>query len=348
MILSVLLLNIVLLLLPLSFIKGWEIDTIANPAIAAPVSAEPLMTGVRLTSWDGQRQLFVLQVESFELTWKTLGPFQLEEHRDISAINCYLRSDSASLAGNLKEIENLLFFMMKSLANPVSKPLSASPTKLDAQPVTYTQKLIGLPPTLKALPFAGAISQPQGLQTVFRADLATFYPNQTDITLEGNVKVEGGNQTRLTAEHILWRVTPQELNVEGAYRFQTGAREIKGRGGCFSIAGGGIEPVKLTKTQTLPHLRELPSSAPIAPFMIPERGKDVHHRKKTILSHLSQTVHQMMSATVAPVDKRLTSAKYQRKEASFPASKQTVYPRSPNTYSLEETFDRELFSEKSR
>lgn len=348
MVLSVLLLNIALLFLPPSFTKEWKIGTIANPALAAPVSAKPFMTGVRLTSWEDQRQLFVLQIESFELIWKTLGPFQLDEHRDISAINCYLRSDSGSLAANLHEIENLLFFVMKSSATLISKPLSAPPPKLDAQPVTYTEKLIELPPTLKAMPFAGEISQPHGLQTVFRADLATFYPNETDITLEGNVRVEGGNQTRLTAEHIIWRVTPQELNVEGAYRFQTGEREIKGREGCFSLAGGGLEPVKLAKIQTLPHLNALPSSVPIVPCMIPERGKNSRHRKKTIVSHLSKTILQMMNATMAPVDQRLTSAKNQRQEASFPAPKQNVYPRSPIVHSLEETFDRELFSEKSR
>ena len=140
MILSVLLLVIALLLLPLSFIRGWKIDTIANPAIADPVSAKPFMTGVRLTSWDGQRQLFVLQIESLELIWKTLGPFQLEDHQDISANNCSLRSESASLAGNLQEIEKLLFSMMKSLKNPIPKPVSASPPKLEVKPVTYTEK----------------------------------------------------------------------------------------------------------------------------------------------------------------------------------------------------------------
>jgi hypothetical protein len=340
MILSVLLLVIALLLLPLSFIRGGEIDAMANPAIADPVSAKPFLTGVRLSSWDGQRQLFVLQIESLELIWKTLGPFQLEEHRDISAINCYLRSDSASLAGNLQEIEKLLFPMIQSLKNPIPKDSSASPPELDAKPVSYTEKLIGLPPALKARPFACAISQPQGLETIFRADLATFDPTQTDISLEGNVAVQGDNQTRLTAEHIIWSVTPQELNVEGAYRFQTGEREIKGRDACFSIAGGGLEPVKLTNTQTLPCLRELPSSAPMAPFMISQSGKGLRPRKKTILSHLSRTLFQMMRATVAPTDQRLTSAK---------SSKQKVYPApSPITHSLEETVDRELFSEKSR
>ena len=250
-------------------------DATANPAIADPVSAKPIMTGVRLTSWDDQRQLFVLQIESLELIGKTLGDFQLEDQRDISANNCYLRSDSASLTGNLQEIEKLLFLMMQSFKDPIPQPLSASPSKLETKPVTYTEKLIGLPPTLKAKPFACAITQPQGIETLFRADLATFDPTQTDIALEGNVKVKGGNQTRLTAEHISWRVTPQELNVEGDYCFQTGEREIKGQGACFSIAGGGLEPVKSIKTQTLPDLRELPSSAPMAPLMISERGRGV-------------------------------------------------------------------------
>jgi hypothetical protein len=238
--------------------------------------------------------------------------------------------------------------MMQSFKDPIPKPLSASPPKLETKPVTYTEKLVGLPPTLKASPFACAISQPQGIETIFRADLATFDPTQTDITLEGNVKVEGGNQTRLTAEHIIWRVTPQELSVEGAYRFQTGEREIKGLDACFSIAGGELEPVKFTKNQTPPHLRELPSSAPIAPFMISERGKGLRSRKKTIMAHLSRTVLQLMSATVATMDQRLTSEKNQGKGASFHYSKQNVYPPSPMTHSLEETFNRELFSEKSR
>jgi hypothetical protein len=347
-ILSVLLLDIALLLLPLSFIGGWKMDARANPAIADPVSAKPFMTGVRLTSSDGQQQLFVLQIESLELIGKTLGPFQLEDHRDISANNCYLRSDSDSLSGNLREIEKFFIFMMKSLKNPTPQPLNASPPNIDAKSVTYMDKLVGLPPTLKARPFACAISKPQGIETIFQADLATFDPNQTDMTLEGNVKVKGGNQTCLTAEHIIWRVTPQELNVEGAYRFQTGEREINGQDARFSIAGGGLEPVKLIKTQTLPCLRELPSSAPVAPFMISPRAKGLRSRKKTILSHLSRTLLQNMSATVAPMDQRLTSEKNQGKEGSFSFPKPNVYPAPPSmTYSAEETADRELFCEKS-
>jgi hypothetical protein len=348
MILSVLLLVIALLLLPLSSIGGSGIDTIINPAIADPVSAKPYMTGIRLSSWDGQRQLFVLQIESLGPIWKTLGPFQLDDHQDISANNCSLRSESASLAGNLQEIEKLLFSMMKSLKNPIPKPVSASPPKLEVKPVTYTENLLGLPPALKARPFACAIFQPQGTETIFRADLATFYPTQTDITLEGNVEVKGGNQTRLTAEHIIWSVTPQELTVEGAYRFQTGEREIKGQNACFSLVGGGLEPVKFTKTQTLPDLRELPSSAPIVPFMISERGKGLRRGKKTIVDYLSRTVFQLMSTAVAPMDQRLTSAKNQGKEASFPYSKPNVYPPSSMTRSPEEIVGRELFSEKSR
>jgi hypothetical protein len=348
MILLVLLLEIALLLLPPSFIKGWKIDTIANPAIAEPVPAKPLMTGVRLTSWDGQRQLFVLQIESLELIPKTLGPFQLEDHRDISANNCYLRSDSASLFRNLHEIEKLLVSMMQSLNNPTAKPLSAHPPKSEAKPVSYTENLVRLPPTLKAQPFACTISQPQGIETIFRADLATFNPAETDIPLEGNVKVEGGNQTCLTAEHIVWRVSPQELNVEGVYRFQTGEREIKGQDARFSITGGVLKPVNFTQIQPPPYLKELPSSAPIAPFMSSERGKSSRSRKKNIMSHLSRTVLQMMAGTVAPMDQRLTSEKNQGKEGSFSCPKPNVYPLPPTmTYSAEDTVYRELFCEKS-
>jgi hypothetical protein len=350
MILSVLWLVIALLLFPISFTRGWEINTIANAAIADSVFAKPFMTGVRITSWDGQQQLFVLQIESLELILKTLGPFQLEDYRDIAANNCYLRSDSASLAGNLKEIEKLLVPMMKSIEDPISKSLSASPPKLEAKPGADTEKLVGFPPTLLARPFACAISQPQGIEIVFRADLATFDPTQTDIPLEGNVKVEGPNQTRLTAENIIWRVTPQELIVEGAYRFHTGEREIVGRDDRFSLADGGLEPVKGAKNQTLTHLRELPSSTPTAPLTIAESSKGVRPRlrKKDILGHLSRTLLQIMGPTVAPMNQQLTASEIQGKEAAFRYPKPIVYPLSPMAYSLEETVNRELFSEKCR
>jgi hypothetical protein len=348
MILSVLLLDIALLLLPLSCIGGWKMNARANPAIVNPVSANPFMTGVRLTSSNGQQQLFVLQIESLELIGKTLGPFQLEDQRDIYAHNCYLRSDSASLSEHIRETENFLLSMMKSFKNPIPQPLRASLPKIDAKSVTYTENLVGLPPALKARPFACTVYQPQGIETIFQADLATFDPTQTDITLEGNVTVKGSNQTCLTAEHIIWRVTPQELNVQGAYRLQTGEREIKGQDACFALSGGRLEPVKFIKSQTLPCLRELPSSLPIAPFMVSPRGKGSHSRKKTILSHLSRTLIQNMVATVAPTNQRLTSEQNQGKGASFPYPKPNVYPPSPMTHSLEETFDRELFCEKSR
>ncbi len=313
LILSTALLNIALLLLPLSSTSASKMDTIINPAIADAVPAKPFMTGVRLTSWDDQRQLFFLEIESLEPITKLVGPFQMDDFHDISAIHCYLRSGSASLAGNLQEIGKLLTTMLKSSVKPMSGSLGASPPESASQGVTYKETLVGLPPALKARPFACAISQPQGRETVFRADLATFDPTETDIALEGNVEVRGGNETRLTAEHIAWRVTPEELDVEGDYCFQTGGREIKSRGACFSLAGGGLEPVKSIKTQTLPDLKNLPSSAPIVPLMISERGKRSHSRKKTILSHLTRAAFQMMNARVVSRDQQVTAAKNQGK-----------------------------------
>jgi hypothetical protein len=82
--------------------------------------------------------------------------------------------------------------------------------------------------------------------------------------------------------------------------------------------------------------------------MISERGKDLRRGKKTIVDYLSRTVFQLMSTAVAPMDQRLTSAKNQGKEASFPYSKPNVYPPSSMTRSPEEIVGRELFSEKSR
>jgi hypothetical protein len=338
------LLQIALLLLPFSSISGSGIDAVGNPVIAGPVSTNPFMTGVRLTSWDEQRQLFVLQIDSLESIEKTLGPLYMDDYRDISAINCYLRSGSASLAENLQEVGKLLAVMMESLIKPIPEPLSASPPQVESTPVTYTGKLVGLPPALKARPFSCAISQPQGTETFFRADLATFDPTETDITLEGNVEVRGGNQTRLTAEHMSWVVNPLKLNVEGDYCFQTGAREVKGRGASFSLSGGGIELAKSTETQTLPDMKELPSSAAISPLMIPGRGKSLRVRKKTILSYLSRSALKMMNSMVMLEEQRLASAKNQGKGASYPVQK--FYPPSPTTRSLEEVFNRELFSEK--
>ena len=225
--------------------------------------------------------------------------------------------------------------------NPTPKSLSASSSKSEANPVSYTEKLVGLPITLKAEPFTCVISQPQGRETIFRADLASFYPSQTDITLEGKVEVKGDNQTCLTAAHIVWRVTQQELEVEGAYRFQNGEREIKGQDACFSLAGGGLEPVKIVKIQTQPYLRDLPAYAPIAPGMIAAKGRDLFSGKKTILTDLSRMMLQTMSATVVAKDQQLASAKN-------PSSKPRVYPPTLMNYSLEETFERELFCEKSR
>jgi hypothetical protein len=342
------LLNIALLLLPLSSIRGAGIDATVDPVIADPVSVKPFMTGVKLISWDDQRQLFFLQVESLGPITKTLGPFQMDDHRDISAINCYLKSGSASLPGNLQEIGKLLAMMMKSLITPMPESLSSSPPELESQPVTHTEQLVRLPPALKARPFACVISQPQGIETVLRADLATFDPTETDIVLEGNVEVKGGNQTRLTAEQVSWRVTPQELDVEGAYCFQTREREIKGMGASFCIAGGGIQPVKSIKTQTLPDLRGLPSSATLVPLMFSERRKSSRPRKKTILSHLSRSAFQILNTQVGPMNQPSTTAKNQGEKAASSYPKQNVYPPSPTNRSLQEIYDRELFSEKCR
>jgi hypothetical protein len=342
-----LLIDIVLLLLPLAFISGSGTDARANPVIANPVSGKPFMTGINLISWDDQRQLFSLQIDSLEPITKTLGPFQMDDYRDVSATNCSLRSGSASLAGNLQEIGKLLGIMMKSLIEPMPESLSASPPKVAPKPVTQTGQLVRLPPALMARPFACAISHPRGRETFFRADLATFDPTDPDIALEGNVEVKGDNQTRLTAEQISWKVTSQELNVEGDYCYQTAGREIKGQGASFSFAGGSLEPVKSTSTPTRPDLRQLPSSASLIPLMISPRVKSSRSRKKTILTHLSRSAFQMISATTTPVNQPETTAQNRGNETAFSPAKPIFYPPSPLTRSMQEMFDRELFSEKN-
>jgi hypothetical protein len=82
--------------------------------------------------------------------------------------------------------------------------------------------------------------------------------------------------------------------------------------------------------------------------MFSEKRKSSRPRKKTILSHLSRTAFQILSTTVAPTNQPSTTAKNQGEKAAPSYSKQNVYPPSPMNRSLQEIFDKELFSEKCR
>jgi hypothetical protein len=349
MILLVLMLEIFLLLAPLPFTRICGIDMRTTTAIAAEIPGKPFMTGVKLSSWDGSRQLFVLEIASLHTICKSVGPFILEDHRDLAAKDWYLRSDSASLSRNLMEIGKLLFYMIKPFQEPTIKPPSKLKPKSETNPAIFRERLVRLPPELRASPFACAITQPNGIETILRANLAMFCPTETGIILEGHVRVNAHHQTCLTAEHMTWRVSAQELNVQGDYSLRTGEREIKGRGACFSISGGGLKSVKLT-TQIHPRPGELQAATQMAHMVMGGSATRYHFGKKDILSHLSRMLLQIMPAAIVamPREQGLPSANFRGKAPYSSYRKPITYPAPLTKYTLEETFERELFCEKPR
>ena len=80
-------------------------------------------------------------------------------------------------------------------------------------------------------------------------------------------------------------------------------------------------------------------------LMASATGKDLVPFGNAIMSHLSETLPQKRPATVNEMS---FGKEGQRKEFPPPHPKFNVYPPSPLTHSLEETFARELFCEKSR
>ncbi len=247
MIFPVLLMAAVLVLFPLPFFGGWEVD----PRTAAPIiddaeancKANCLMNGIRLISWDGQNQLFCLQIELLEAVPKAVGSFKLVDHRDLWATNCFIKSESASLAVNFQEIGKLLVNMLKPLKKPSFRPL------------------VYLPPKLEAKPFSCTITQSPGGEVILQADLAAFYPGQTYIFLKGKVRANFGNQTCITAEQMVWSLTAQELNAKGPYTFQADDSKIRGRDACFSLSGGRIKRIKTIMAyppSILPNYLQLP------------------------------------------------------------------------------------------
>ena len=126
MITPILLMAAVMVLVPFPFFGGRESD----PRTTAPIindaeancDANYLMSGIRLTSWDGPKQLFCLQVELLEAVPKSVGPFKLVDHRDLRATNCFIKSEGSSLAVNFQEIWELLVYMLKPLEKPSFRP----------------------------------------------------------------------------------------------------------------------------------------------------------------------------------------------------------------------------------
>lgn len=349
MIFLVLVLEIFSLLVPLCTARSGGIDMRTPAAIADESPWKPFMTGVRVSSWDGPRQLFVLQIASLETVYKTVGPFILEDHRDFAAKDCYLRSDSASLSKNLREIGKLMSHMLKPFEGPTVKPQSKLKPGPEAKPTILTERFVGLVPGLKASPFSCEIAWPTGTETTLRADLAAFWPTGTDIALEGNIRVNGCHQTCLTAAHMIWRVSSQELFVPGDYSLQTAKGEIKGRDACFSISDGEFKPVKL-QTPIHPGLGELQVPAPTAPVMMMGSANQNPFGKKDMFSYLSRMLLQIMPAAVVagPVKQGLPPENFRGKVAYAYYSKPITYPAPFMKYSLEETFNRELFCEKCR
>jgi hypothetical protein len=324
----ILLMVVLLLLAGLPLETGGKIDPSLPRPILENKTAAPLMKGIKLTSWDGQQSLFCLQIEALQAVPKVVGPFTLVDQRDIKATNCTLKVGSAALAGSLQEIAQLVV----CVARPEKRPVAQS---------GLAPKLIELPPKFEAAPFACTITHHDCRETLLQADLATFNPGQTQITLEGNARVSAAKHVGLAASKMVWSVTTQQLKVEGIYTWQTGGRKITGKNDSFILSDDGIRRIKAKKSPALPFPGQSPAPNANALLMVAATGGDFLPLGNVFMSQLYGELPENRT-----VIGELTTATQESKEPRRD-QKPTVYPSPPFARSLEESAVRELLCEKS-
>jgi hypothetical protein len=213
------------------------------------------MNGVRISCWDTNQRICVLEMMRLELTPKRWGPFKFADSKDVLALDCRLQVDASALALSLQEIGSTLL-QLANMRNAKHSHGEIHPEPDLGKPAY--QSLIVLPPKLKASPFWCRLNYPHGQGLILRADLAALDPQQHLINLQGRVKVVSDQGACLLAEDMNWEVSTQRLQVGGQYTFQWGERTLKGRDGGFSLAGGKLKRTKFVKE--MPTCGELPSS----------------------------------------------------------------------------------------
>jgi len=204
-----------------------------------------LLTGGAITLWDGVRCFSSLQMQQMDLVPKRWGIFQWADARDIVIHGCRIRVESAALASCFEEIGKTLFQLAQS---------GLPSTEFDAGKAESTQgeqrqTLVPLPPKIEVHNFSCTLSHPQDRLLTLKADLATFEPPQSVVSLEGRVQVTSDQGSVLRAEALDWLPLAEKIQVKSEYKFGRGQGRRGRPQAWFSLAGGHltrVKPLKIT------------------------------------------------------------------------------------------------------
>ncbi|MGB8991191.1 MAG: hypothetical protein WCD80_03965 [Desulfobaccales bacterium] len=247
----------------------------------------PVMTEASISSWEGERRLYRLEIRQLTLIPKQWGPFVYEDCRDLAIQGCHLQVTSDALISSLKDIGEMLLVLGRQpqLAGlPAAGPTGPGP----ADPPSMT--LIGLPPRIEARNFSCRVNYPGGQVLTISADLATLDPPNPCLDLEGNVQVEAGPAV-LHAAAACWAPLEEELLVLTPYTLAAGNQPRRGCNDNFSLARGELKRLRLAKA-SVPMTRV--RAAPLTPaqFMAHLWGKRRGKRGDPFMSGMLLTTLQ--------------------------------------------------------
>jgi hypothetical protein len=227
----------------------------------ASETISPLMTGACISSWEGERRLYNLEIDKLTSVPKQWGPFVYEDCRDLSIQGCRLRVSRAALIPSLKDIGKTLLILGRQ-PQPARLPAAGSTGPGLANPLKMV--LIGLPPRIEARNFSCQVDYPGARVLTISANLATLDPPNPVLELEGNVQVEAG-ATVLHAAAAIWAPLEKNLLVLTPYTLMAGNQPRRGCNDYFSLAQGELKRLRRANA-SLPAARV--REAPLSPAQL--------------------------------------------------------------------------------
>lgn len=241
---------------------------------------QAVLTGGAITLWDGIHCFSSFQMQRMSLVPKSWGPFQWADSRDIVIEDCQLQIEAADLASSFQEIGKTLFQLGQSgLTTPELNEHRQGEMNQGGQGAT----LVPLPPKIEARNFSCRLRYPQGRVVTLKADLATFEPPQTALSLEGNIQVTSGPEACLWADTMEWLPLQEKIKVNRGYKFFWGQGHRNARHGMFSLAGGNLKQLKPPKA-ALTAAAEPAAVLPPELMMAAVTGKAPSKRTNTVLT----------------------------------------------------------------
>ncbi len=194
----------------------------------------PLLRGVKISCWDGNKRVCGMEIGSLELVPKTWGPFTLADQKDIRGSDCVLKVDGAALVSHIQQLGDVLTQIAKPRGSGPGGEIDIRNGSAPPSPIVF------LPPDIEFQGFSCVIKQPSGEETVLTAHQGKLDLPQQGLILLGRVRVTSSQGELLAAEEVSWTITSQELFASGPYTAKLGKNRQHGQDGRFLLTGGRL------------------------------------------------------------------------------------------------------------